>query len=353
MLAAPIFTCADATDLPKRVGTRRFGAPLLVLPRGRCAYARLPAAGASRSNAAALVRMQLPRLSPFEDPQAYFLKSGPWLHVWSWPKAWANAALAKAGLDDNALVVPSSLLGSPKRDGVTSNPHADGVETLAWANGDLVESGWQAAASGKPTGAAQGVRSTQFWPKPWQLHGMVQLGQVAQAAPSPHETAGQGWAMAGVLACAGAAGAVGWYHAKASAASAQEAALVSKLSSLQAKAPKAVNAQPDPSTLWLPSMQARLAMPNTGLVLEQLMGEFAGRGILIKDLTVEQKQLRLNLVSGLGMALSVDDAIVASEATRLGKVSLLEAPTGNSVRIAIALANEWIGSVEQGAARAQ
>jgi hypothetical protein len=152
----------------------------LVVPRASCVYARISCLGVPRFGLRGFAQLQVEQLSPFQKFGSYAVKQNETLHVWMWDKSIETAFAEKHNDRAAKTVLPQSLLGQPREQGVTWLQHQgqSGLEAQLWRTGKLVDSIYFEA----PASASQWTTTLARQPE------LAALGWPATLPPAPAAT---------------------------------------------------------------------------------------------------------------------------------------------------------------------
>lgn len=117
--------------------------PLWVLPRAWCVTASLHAKGVPQHKTAALVHLQLSRLTSFVDSGVYACRVGDWVHLWFWENQRVRNFCLAHDVDFAGIrLAPESVCFPKIREGAVIYRCIEGVEAQLWHNGLLLDSAW-------------------------------------------------------------------------------------------------------------------------------------------------------------------------------------------------------------------
>jgi hypothetical protein len=307
----------------------------LVVPRSSCVYARVSCAGVPRFGLRGFAQLQVEQLSPFQKFGSFAVKQSETLHLWMWDKSVEIAFAEKHGDRKAKTVLPQSLLGQPRDQGVSWLQHRGqaGLEGQLWRTGKLVDSlyfetppsashwtttlarqpelgviGWPAILPPTPA-----VTNHNFNAKAWGtslLRPAFRLPQIQGALIARialwMATAALGAGTAAVLSERSA-------HQKAIAdgAESQKQRIVS-LEPIQQARDAAQEIE-----RWLASAQTLSPRPSKLAILNEVATVVNQQGLLVRDLELTPPTLSAMLVSANGADIRLTAVIGAIEANPL------------------------------------
>jgi hypothetical protein len=323
----------------------------LVVPRASCVYARVSCLGVPRFGLKGFAQLQVEQLSPFQKFGSYAIKQNDTLHLWMWDKSIETAFAEKHNDRAAKTVLPQSLLGQPREQGVAWLHHTsqEGLEALLWRSGKLVDSvyfetppsatqwatilarqpelvtlGWPATLPPTPA-----VTHHNFNVKPWgtsllrppfrlpQIQGALIAKMVLWAA-----TAALGASTAAVLSERSV-------HQKAIADGVEnQKQRIVALEPVQ----KARDAAQDIER-WLATAQTLSPLPSKLTILNEIARVTNQQGLLVRDLELTPPTLSATLVPATGSDIRLTAVIGAIEANPLfTDVRFVDVVTGNAFK---------------------
>ena len=351
MFKHPRYLLSNPDLAPVRLGKRWRFCPMVVVSRHLCLSFHLDARGIPWRRTAAFIALQSVRLAPFSDPAGTFVRHGDIVHVWVWPAAMQNEALARIDVSEHRVdIVPESLLGSVPQDGALFRSCVLGMEALRFERGRLMEMAWWPQHVGaheqsawakvstvfeEPRSAEQRIAESRLWPARWRT---LTLSKSSQRPETASRLVANAMLLAGFASLCTSAALVGYafreHQLLISTLAAAQTALDSAMASATARSGKPAvveGASADDSLLQEAQIATRsLQVERIWSGLARVLGD---SGYVLRDFSFERDEVKMTLVSAYGGELDLVGATLALESSGLWRrVEILDFANPAAVR---------------------